>query len=493
MATPTTIRRFNAAAAADDTREWAGGVSLLVEEVPTEAGSRRVEWPGRLLAIGRPDEVDRHEAARNAGVVDLPDTVLLPATVNAHTHLDLTHIGPTAHRPEDGFVAWVDLIRTQRHTEAAGIAASVRRGIALSRSAGVAAIGDIAGAPRGQGNLTPALVMADAGMPGVSFVEFFGIGKWAWRAADWLPQLLADSGVGIGCGDEHDACGIAGRLSRAGVAVGLQPHAPNTVDARVYRWAAELAAGLGLPLCTHVAETPEEREFVAHGAGPQRQMLERLGVWSDDAMACVGRARSPISHVLDALGPVCSPVLVHANDCSGRDVEMLAERRARVVYCPRASAYFHAEQRFGPHRYREMLDTGVTVALGTDSLVNLPASAAESALAGDANGARRGMSVWDEALFLWERDGTEPRSLLKMATTAGAEVLALDPSAFRFTVGSALAGVAAVEVGDAGVAGLAGGVVRSVLDSKRPMWMLWDRMNCGFARIGREVGANLSL
>ena len=54
----------------------------------------------------------------------------------------------------------------------------------------------------------------------------------------------------------------------------MQPHAPNTVDARVYGWAAGLAGSLGLPLCTHSAETPEERRFVAEGAGPQREMLE---------------------------------------------------------------------------------------------------------------------------------------------------------------------------------------------------------------------------
>ena len=42
------------------------------------------------------------------------------------------------------------------------------------------------------------------------------------------------------------------------------------------------------------------------------------------------------------------------------DLERLVEAETPIVYCPRASAYFGAEQHFGPHRYRDMLAAGLT-------------------------------------------------------------------------------------------------------------------------------------
>ncbi|MBX3385978.1 MAG: amidohydrolase family protein [Phycisphaeraceae bacterium] len=446
------VRRINAFAAADDRREWSGGVSVLIEDA--RAAGRDGAWRWRLLAIGRRGEVDGHEASGRAEVVDLPGAVLLPGMVNAHTHLDLTHIGPHPHNAGEGFVSWVDMIRARRHTDPARIAESVRRGVELSRSAGVVLIGDIAGAPRGRGSLAPAVAMEEAGMAGVSFLEFFGIGKWMWRAAEWLPERLAEAGR-LG--------GVSG-----GVRIGLQPHAPNTVDRRVYEWSGRLANALGLRVCTHCAETPEERRFVAEGAGPQREMLERLGVWDESALECVGQGKGPVEHVVGALAGAEGPVLVHVNDADERDVERIARAGASVVYCPRASAYFDSERHFGGHRYREMVSAGVCVALGTDSLVNLPEGCERTVGQGG-----RGMGVWDEARYLWKRDGGKASALLRMATTAGAEVLGWDLGAFRWLpVGEGAAGgegwLSGVSVVDGGFEGrgVGGrGVVRAALES----------------------------
>jgi cytosine/adenosine deaminase-related metal-dependent hydrolase len=49
-------------------------------------------------------------------------------------------------------------------------------------------------------------------------------------------------------------------------------------------------------------------------------------------------------------------------------MEMLSRGNASVVYCPRTHAYFgHA-----PHRWREMLERGINVAVGTDSCASAP-------------------------------------------------------------------------------------------------------------------------
>jgi cytosine/adenosine deaminase-related metal-dependent hydrolase len=151
-----------------------------------------------------------------------------------------------------------------------------------------------------------------------------------------------------------------------------------------------------------------------------------------------------------------APFLVaHVNDCDDAAIRTLARTGTSVAYCPRASAYFGAERHFGPHRYRDMLGAGINVALGTDSIVNLPESAVGAA----------GMSILDEMRFLYRRDGTDPRVLLGMGTVNGARALGLPADAFAFGVGGEMAGLASVEVGDSAP----GSFVRAVVESQGPV------------------------
>src|SRR5690606_31425210 len=111
------------------------------------------------------------------------------------------------------------------------------------------------------------------------------------------------------------AVGGTGGSGDADIRLGLQPHASNTIGIGLYRWSGEVASRLGLPICTHLAETPEERRFVAEAAGPQREFLEHLGLWEERVLADVGRGQTPVAR----LAPVIEAglrTLVHVNDAS---------------------------------------------------------------------------------------------------------------------------------------------------------------------------------
>lgn len=432
--------RLDASGAADGAGFARGAVSFLVD---ARGGRSHL----RLLAAGSAPEVDAHPAARGARVFDLRGYVLLPAMVNAHTHLDLTHIGPRAHDPGLGFVPWVEMIRADRAADDNEARRSVLRGIELSRSAGVVAAGDIAGAPRdtpGRASLAPWRAMREAGFGGVSFLEFFAIGAGRERYLQWLPGVI-DAAVRE---DEPAMDGDTGQRAQ----IGLQPHAPNTVCLDAYRWSARQALARGMRLATHLSETAEEREFIGAARGPMRDMLERFGLWDEGALAEIGLGRSPAAHVAGVLRSA-RPIVAHVNDASDADIVHLAEMGATVAYCPRASDYFGAPSKFGPHRYRDMLRAGVPVALGTDSLVNLPEDAARTPAEGG-----RGMSIMDEMRLLWRRDGTDPHMLLAMGTTHGARALGMDESQFAFgqgglspAAGRVIVGLAAVRIGAAAV------------------------------------------
>jgi cytosine/adenosine deaminase-related metal-dependent hydrolase len=405
------VVRLDAAALADAALGVVAPGAILLRIHP----DRVVE----VLAVGEPGALDAPDLPTPDRRVSLPAHLLMPGLVNAHTHLDLSHIGPAPHDPGEGFVRWVEHIRANRRDTPDTIAESVRLGVDLSLAGGTVAVGDIAGAPKARLTHTAARVLGQSRLAGVSFLEFFGIGRSAAGAVEQLDRFVRET-----------LPGLRSELEGTPVRVGFQPHAPNTVDLGVYRWAAALAVRHALPLSTHLAETPEERAFIAHAAGPQRAMLEGFGLWDDSVLHHIGRGQHPVAHLARLLRDhrvLCA----HVNDAPDEAIGVLADTRTPVVYCPRASAYFGAESHFGPHRYRDMLDAGVRVCLGTDSIVNLDTPDR--------------ISVLDDMRLLHHRDATDARILLRMGTIHGAEALGLDPAAVTLRPGP-LAGLLAVPV-----------------------------------------------
>lgn len=408
----------------------AGAIDASARPISVAPASILLDFvPGRIrvLATDSPAGVDRHPAASGATRIHLPSSLITPAFVNAHTHLDLTHIGP---QPRSGFAPFVDLVRARRHFDPALIRESVLLGARLSIAGGVAAVGDIAGAVRGGASIEPFLALRDSGLAGVSFLEFFAIGESIPRALARM-DAVADEALA---------------LPASPVRFGLQPHAPYSVSPAGYRHAFARAVRDSLPIATHLAESIEEREFIATATGPQRAMLEALGLWKDSLLTEFGQGKSPVAHLAAILQERDSPVvLVHLNDLSDGDVELLADLNAHVpihvAYCPRASDFFGAPDTFGTHRYRELLGAGINVCLGTDSIINLPEAHA------GGNNAR--ISPLDDARLLARRENTDATVLLQMLTVRGASALGLDPARFSLREGSIVAGLCAIPAASA--------------------------------------------
>ena len=411
-----TVRRFDAAAALDGAGHsfnHPSGVSAVIE--------RRADGTLTLAAMGPTDELVASSRWAGAPITDRRGCLLIPGLVNAHTHLDLTHIGPRPHDPADGFAVWINMILRERLSEQAAIAGAVQQGVTFLLAGGTVLVGDIAGAVGGIASEIPGRALAEDGrINGTSYVEFFAHGEnghlrtvpayEAWRN-------LSAAAFPRGGGGGH-------------VVFGVQPHAPYSVGLRYYEDIFKSVAGEA-PLCTHLAESVAEHEFIAQGTGPFQALLERLGLWDRFASSEVGRGHTPIGHLQTYLQSEPLAV-VHCNDVSDADLAILAETATPVMYCPRSSAYFGAHRDFGPHRYRDMLAAGITVALGTDSIVNLDTADR--------------ISVWDEMRFLHQRDGTDPLTLLGMATINGATALRRDPASFTFKPMGTLAGLAAIPV-----------------------------------------------
>ncbi|MEM7680509.1 MAG: amidohydrolase family protein [Planctomycetota bacterium] len=366
------VTRLQAAALAD-----ASGVQRF-------AGGAVAVSRGRVLAVGRLSDLPVGRT------IDLGDVLLTPAHVNAHTHLELTSIGP---RPYAGsFVEWVRMLQAERAAGHDAVYASVAEGCGGLADAGVGYVGDIGGGRHGQGALRGAMV--DNQTQGVMFCEYLGLDG---RPAE--PQ------------HERLQADLAAPAPPQGLRIGLQPHAPYSTGRGVYQACTQAAMRRGWPLSTHLAEMLQEHAFVGRATGPFRDFLEDLGLWTDALLDVYGKGLSPVQWMEPYLQQ--APwLLAHGNYLSDDDIAILARHHASIAYCPIASAYFgHPQNGHPPHRYRDLLAAGVNVCLGTDSILCQPADEPQP------------MGVLPAMRYLHQRDGVDPALLLAMATTHGHRAL----------------------------------------------------------------------
>lgn len=344
---------------------------------PTIAdGAVRVEH--RIVEVAPFASIDR----AGARVVDLGEVVLLPGLVNAHTHLELSDLSP-GERPAS-FGEWV--IRNMKVRAALGdryaatVTAATRAGATECLRHGVTTVGDIS---RDVALTRPALAWGPLRV--VSFGEVLALAQ---------RRTLLHERLAVAIDPAH-----ASDFLR----VGVSPHAPYTVEAAGYCACIAASDRRRMPICTHLAETLDEREFLATHGGSLRAIYDWLGTWDGDVSP---EPDGPIA-MAARVGLLDRPALLaHVNYASDDELNAIARGPASVAYCPRTHAYFGHP----PHRWREMLARGINVCVATDSRASSP----------DLN------VVEDLRLVRRLAPEADARLLWSMVTTRGAAALERD-------------------------------------------------------------------
>jgi cytosine/adenosine deaminase-related metal-dependent hydrolase len=393
-------------------------VAAVRDAAGTTAGPGAVAVDqGRVLASGETTQVKRAVAGLPCRVVEMPRSLLLPGFVNAHAHLGLTALGPRAY--PGSFTDWLRRVIRDAPSpeEPDSLAKSIRAGVIFSRQAGVAYVGDIATSSRAVMDRIPALTPGQPGVHGVGFLECFGIAEQ--QQHDAIAKLETDL-------SRLESVFAGTPQASAELRLGIQPHAPYSAGLGLYLAAARIAARHGYRLSTHLAETPEEVEFVAHARGPFADMLRDLGKW-DDSIRPTGL--HPVEWLEPAL-KLAPWLLAHGHYLDDQHIEILARCGASIAYCPIASDYFghHQPQRNIVHRYRDLMAAGVNVCLGTDSMVC-------QGYAGRENQAEL-LGIFRQMRYLHRRDATDPDLLLRMGTVHGMRALGFPPAEATLQPGS---------------------------------------------------------
>jgi len=360
---------------------------VLPVDGPVIEGGAVVIREGRIAAVGRAANL------HSAPVIDYGDAVICPGFVNAHTHLELSHLAGKVP-PSPDFVHWLkrqtSLLLAQPATPTI-VAEAVGAGIAQSLAAGVTTIGDITRRPAWSRES-----LAASPIRAVSFGEVIAMGRLRTQLKD---RLEAAASI------EHQS----DRLR-----VGISPHAPYTVEPDGLRACADRARRMNAPLCIHLAETAEEEAFTRSRSGRFKEFLQELGLW-DEGIPLTDCTPVELCRAAGVLSR--RTVIAHGNYLSDGDIKMIAESGSSVAYCPRTHHTFGHPL----HRFREMLRAGINVCIGTDSLASNPS-----------------LSILDELRFLHQRHpDMAAHDLMAMGTIRGAAALGYRDEIGSLTVGKA--------------------------------------------------------
>jgi aminodeoxyfutalosine deaminase len=268
----------------------------------------------------------------------------------------------------------VESLVARRATETTGEVIDALRKAAPQLQATVA-VGDVSN------KLAHLEWLADSGLTAVVFHEVLG-----WDPAK-APAFLADA----------EARG-ASVPTRPNVSVRLAAHAPHSNSPGLLQGLLER----GGPAAIHLAESPAESQFLSKGDGEWAEFLGRRGLGH---VPFRGTGQSPVRY-LDSLGVLQHGlVAAHCVHVDAEDASLLARRGVVGVICLTSNRTLGV----GVPPVQRLLDAGVILALGTDSL---------------ASGGS--IDVYDEMLAIRrEFPDVEPALILWMATEGGALALGL--------------------------------------------------------------------
>jgi cytosine/adenosine deaminase-related metal-dependent hydrolase len=361
-----------------------------VSQPPIGDGTVAVE-DGRIAYVGP------RSGAPGGEEVELGSAVLMPGLVNTHTHLELTAMRGLLEGLS--FVPWVRTLTQMRAAvlDDAAMADAARVGLAEGLLAGITTYADTSSSGVTLG------AMRDAGVRGIMYQEVFG------PAAEQHDAALAGLAAAI---QRHRP------LETDLVSVGVSPHAPYTVHDDLMVDTAAYSLRERLPMAIHLAESAEEIAFLREGEGPFADLLRARGI------PVVRRSHSPVHWLVEMGVLVAQPLLIHCVRVDPTDISFIADAGCAVAHCPASNAKFG----HGVAPVRAMLDAGIRVGLGSDSVasnnqMDLLGEARLAALLQNAVGGRSDVLSAEQALAL--------------ATIGGARALGLADRIGTLDVGKA--------------------------------------------------------
>jgi aminodeoxyfutalosine deaminase len=376
---------------------------------------RQILSPGQIV-VRHGRIVEFSSAAASTADLDLGDAVLLPGFVNAHTHLefsDLVQPFPAG----SSFPAWIRSVIQHRIANPCSgeqRRRTIARGASECFRSGTALIADIVTQPWEWNECIEFVTTTcdshvvrseldsefRSTISETAWLEHFGIvaTPTLFPFVEMLgltSERLAESILWV-----RRNLNLSSQVPHASmVELGISPHSPySTLYPDILAGCASFAKQI--PFAMHVAESSEELEWAATGAGPFQNAFEMLGI-------PVPKQRLQISEAIALLAERERSLLVHGNYLNDCEMDRVAQSgNISVVYCPRT------HEHFGHTAYPldKLMQRGIRVVLGTDSRASNP-----------------DLNIWSELQSAMRKHPTlAPQDALAAITCQAAKALGLE-------------------------------------------------------------------
>ncbi len=305
-------------------------------------------------------------------IIHLQNAVLMPGLVNIHAHLELPLLLQNIRSRT--LPDWVlGLLEEKRHLTRKDYSAAAEMNISTLIKSGTTTVGEIC-----THRVSPSLLKRK-GLRAVVFNEIIGMAPGKQVHFPLPPRSAL-------------------------VETGLSPHSPFTVSENTLRSISRFSREKRIKLAMHVAESRDELRLLRR----ERSELEKIYQFAQWDLSWAPKGSSPVAY-LHRIGFLSPRILaVHCVQLVKGDFKLLKKSGAAVAHCPRSNK----ELTVGRMPLKKMLNAGIPVGLGTDSLASVPS-----------------LSLWDEmryALRIHRRDGITARDIFSLATMGGAYALGLN-------------------------------------------------------------------
>ncbi len=312
---------------------------LPITSEPITGGAVAID-SGRILALGTRDQMAAQYP--EAEVEDFGEAAIVPGFVNCHSHLELTAMRGALDDVEHDFRSWLLRINELRSAMTDDdIIQAATAGAREGAAAGVTCFGDI-------GRL---------GHAGVAALKATGLRGIVFQETEFSPDNRTADEDFRKLGEKFEELK---KEETDLVRVGLSPHSPYTVGSRLFELIAQYAIINRVPLAIHAAESVEEMSLLTKGDGFFAEFFDRMELeW--ESPCC-----TPVEY-LERLGVLSTrPLLAHCVMASERELARIASYGASIAHCPKSNAKFG----HGYAPFEKMLDAGINVGLGSDSVAS---------------------------------------------------------------------------------------------------------------------------
>lgn len=360
---------------------------LPIAKKPIEDGAVLIN-KDKIEAVGKAGTL----IAENPGVktINFGQAVLMPGFVDLHTHLEFSVFRGVCDDLD--FSQWkIQLTKKSRLLSDDDWRISARLGALEAIQSGITTIADISATGA---SLEAAL---KAGLRGRIYYEISGMNHQKSGEIINKSRQVVDRWMEKTAGSNLE--------------IGLSPHAPYTVCPPLFDAVGRWARKDNLSVCTHLAGSKDEYDFVKYGSSILAGRYRDLMNWQDLLWQPTGV--SPVKYLEQWDIFECDIMAVHCVHVDASDLAILEKYDVAVVHCPKCNTKLG----MGIAPLSEFRHRRLRLGLGTDS----PASS-------------NTMDIFDEmriALLLQRgvtgsANESPAAEFVKMATIGGARALGME-------------------------------------------------------------------